>query len=183
MERLYLTQKHRSVLLKNHPFIGMVLELESDFLSCQLLVDISKGVCLVFNIGLLGLVQMNLKETGSIKPDLDSLSNNLSWVDEVVQDAVMDGQEGAGSWPLLLQLVGLPGGFGKNPSLGDENHMLSTELLLKFSDQPSLNLLEGLELRNRNEDDNSLLSPTAFLLTRPGLPPPNGDLRLKSMCF
>merc|ERR1719378_514021 len=117
MERLYLTQKHRSVLLKNHPFIVWFWELESDFLSCQLLVDISKGVCLVFNIGLLGLVQMNLKETRSIKSDLDSLSNNLSWVDEV-------GQEGARSWPLLLQLVGLPGGFGKNPSLGDENHML-----------------------------------------------------------
>merc|ERR1719378_772321 len=76
MERLYLTQKHRSVLLKNHPFIVWFWELESDFLSCQLLVDISKGVCLVFNIGLLGLVQMNLKETRSIKPDLDSLSKS-----------------------------------------------------------------------------------------------------------
>merc|ERR1719378_1702597 len=111
MERLYLTQKHRSVLLKNHPFIGWFWELESDFLSCQLLVDVSKGVCLVFNIGLLGLVQMNLKETRSITPDLDSLSNNLSWVDEVVQDAVVDGQEGADlglfCFSLLAFLVGL----------------------------------------------------------------------------
>ena len=36
-------------------------ELESDLLPGQLLVDGREGVCLVFNVGLLGFVKMNLK--------------------------------------------------------------------------------------------------------------------------
>jgi hypothetical protein len=32
--------------------------------------------------------------------------------------------------PLLLKLVGLPGGLGEDTPLGDEDHMLSAELLL-----------------------------------------------------
>ena len=36
-------------------------ELESDLLAGQLLVDRCEGVCLVFNVSLLGLVQVDLK--------------------------------------------------------------------------------------------------------------------------
>lgn len=118
-----------------------------------------------------------LEQAGSVEPNSDSLSNNLCRVDEVVQDGVVDSHQGAGSGSLLLQLVGLPGGLGKDSSLGNEDHVLATELLLKFSHKPTsskivsqiihldifisspgLNLLECLLLRNRHEDDNSLLA-------------------------
>ena len=74
--------------------------------------------------------QMYLKQTGSIEPNSDSLSDNLGGVDKVIEDAVVDSEEGAGPGPLLLQLVGLPGGLGQDPPLGDEDDMLATELLL-----------------------------------------------------
>ena len=42
----------------------------------------------------------------------------------------MHGHQSAGPGSLLLQLVGLPGGLGQDPPLGNEDHMLATELLL-----------------------------------------------------
>ena len=66
----------------------------------------------------------------------DPLANDLGGVDEVVQDGSVDGLQGAGPGPLLLQLVGLPGGLGQDPPLGDEDHVLPGELLLQLTDQP-----------------------------------------------
>jgi hypothetical protein len=45
-------------------------------------------------------------------------------------------REGSGPRPLLLELVGLPGGLGEDPSLGNEDHMLPAELLLQLTHQP-----------------------------------------------
>ena len=39
---------------------------------------------------------------------------------------------------LLLQLVCLPGGLGKDPPLGNKDHVLSRELLLKLPHQPEI---------------------------------------------
>ena len=71
-----------------------------------------------------------LEEAGSIQTDSYPLPDNLGWVDQVVQDSVVHGHQSAGSGSLLLQLVGLPGGLGQDPPLGNEDHMLATELLL-----------------------------------------------------
>ena len=59
---------------------------KSNFLSCQPLVDSSKCLNFVFNIGLLILVQMNLDQTCSIQPDADPLANNLSREDQIFKD-------------------------------------------------------------------------------------------------
>ena len=71
-----------------------------------------------------------LEEAGSIQTDSYPLPDNLGWVDQVVQDSVVDSHQSARSGSLLLQLVGLPGGLGQDPPLGNEDHMLATELLL-----------------------------------------------------
>ena len=71
-----------------------------------------------------------LEEARSVQTDSDSLSDNLRRVDQVVQDGVVDSHQGAGPGSLLLQLVGFPGGLGQDPPLGNEDHMLATELLL-----------------------------------------------------
>ena len=76
------------------------------------------------------MVVIYLEEARPIQADSYSLADNLSWVDQVVQDSVVDGHQSAGSRSLLLQLVGLPGGLGQDPPLGDEDDMLATELLL-----------------------------------------------------
>jgi len=118
----------------------------------------------VLNVGLLGLVQVDLEEASSVQADPDPLSNNLSWVDKIIQDSCMNGHQGAGPGALLLQLVCLPGGLGKDPPLGDEDHVLSRELLLKLPHQPGLDLLEGLELRDWDKDYDGLLTTGALHL-------------------
>ena len=79
---------------------------------------------------------MYLKQTGSIESNSDPLSDNLGGVDKVIEDAVVNSEEGAGPRPLLLQLVGLPGGLGQDPPLGNEHHVLAAELLLELSHKP-----------------------------------------------
>ena len=51
-------------------------------------------------------------------------------------------------WSLLLERVNLAGGLGQDSPLGDEDDVLARELLLKLADQPGLDLLERLQLRN-----------------------------------
>ena len=76
------------------------------------------------------LIVIYLEEARSIQADSYSLPDNLGRVDQVVQDSVVHGHQGARPGSLLLQLVGLPGGLGQDPPLGNEDHMLATELLL-----------------------------------------------------
>ena len=85
-----------------------------------------------------------LEEARPIQADSYSLPDNLSWVDQVIQDSVVHGHQSAGPGSLLLQLVGLPGGLGQDPPLGDEDHVLTTELLLQLSDQPTVQLCQSL---------------------------------------
>ena len=58
----------------------------------------------------------------------------------------MDSSQSAADGSLLLQLVCLPGGLGQNSSLGDEDDMLATELLLQLSDQSKILNLQLDEL-------------------------------------
>jgi len=118
----------------------------------------------VLNVGLLSLVQVNFEEASSIQTDPDPLSNDLSGVDKIVQDGSVYSHQGAGPWTLLLKLVGLPGRLGQDPPLGNKYHMLARELLLKLPHQPGLNLLEGFELRHRDEDYDGFLASRAFHL-------------------
>lgn len=62
---------------------------KSNFLSSQPLVDSSKCLNFMFNVGLLILVQMNLDQACGIKPDANSLANNLSWEHQVFKNRVM----------------------------------------------------------------------------------------------
>jgi hypothetical protein len=63
------------------------------------------------------------------------------------------------AWPLLLVLgPRLPRGLGQNFPLGDKHNMVSRELLLQFTDQTGLDLLELLELRHGHVDDDRLLA-------------------------
>merc|ERR1712183_575134 len=61
-------------------------ELEVDLLAGELLVHRGEGLCLVLDVGLLGLVQVDLEQTGAVQTDPNSLANNLGRVDEVIED-------------------------------------------------------------------------------------------------
>ncbi len=48
----------------------------------------------MFYCGLLGLIQMYFDKTRAIQLDADSLSYNLGWVAQVLQNAIMYGGQG-----------------------------------------------------------------------------------------
>ena len=81
----------------------------------------------------------------------DPLANDLRGVDEVVQDGGVHRLQGAGPGPLLLQLVGLPGGLGQDPPLRDEDHVLPGELLLQLTDQPRESKYQQGKFQSQNE--------------------------------
>ena len=116
----------------------------------------------MFNVGLLVLVQMNLEQSGSIQTETNPLADDLSGVDKIIKDSTVHGNQSTAPWPLLLLLVHLTSGFGKNSTLGNEYHVFAGELLFQFTDQTSLDLLEGLQLWHGNEDDNGLFALTNF---------------------
>ena len=90
---MYFKAKHdkEQVLLALDQGVG---ELEVDLLAGELLVDAGEGLGLVLDVGLLGLVQVDLEQTRTVLADPDPLADYLSWVDEVVQDVVMHSLQG-----------------------------------------------------------------------------------------
>merc|ERR1719232_862646 len=69
--------------------------------------------------------------------------------------------------------------LGQDPPLGNEHHVLAAELLLELSHKPGLDLLKGLELGHRHEDNNSLLSSGAVnLLSGGDVKLPEGSLQV-----
>ena len=72
----------------------------------------------------------------------------------------MDTSQSAALRPLLLD-TGVTGGFAQHSMLCNENNCDLTvrEPLLELLGQSLLDLVEGFQLRNRDEDINSLLLP------------------------
>jgi len=80
---------HLELLLNNGEF-------EHGVLSGQLLVD--SGVCLelVLGVVLVLAVQVYLQQLGTVVTDTESLADNLSGVDQVVEDGLVDGGNSLG---------------------------------------------------------------------------------------
>lgn len=69
----------------------------------------------------------------------------------------MNGSKSSGD-RTLLGLTVATAGLGENATLGKEDDVTVRELLLELTGQSLLNLVDGLEGRRREEDDNSLLA-------------------------
>ena len=50
----------------------------------------------MFNVGLLVLVQVDLEESGAVKTDPGTLANDLGGVDQVIEDGVVNSNQGTG---------------------------------------------------------------------------------------
>jgi hypothetical protein len=75
----------------------------------------------------------------------------------------VDSSQSARSGTSLL-LARVASRLGHDATLSNEKDMAVRELLLKLAGESLLDLVEGLQLRNGDEDDNSLLSTTEFNL-------------------
>jgi len=142
-------------------------EFEVDVFTGQLLVDGAERVDFVLNLGLLSLIEEDLHHAASVELDANSLTNDLSRVDQVIEDGRVDRRQSAVAGSLLLLLVArLFGRFRQDAPLGDEDDVTSAELLLQLPDQTRLDLLVGLELGNGDEDDDGAFSAAHVHLLR-----------------
>lgn len=166
--------------MKHLVLLGDLGELEVDTLACEALVDLRVGVESVVNTTTLLLVKDNLEDLGTVLLGAHALTDNLDGEDEVSKDGVVDGGECARTWALLgLRSAGTVGalGAGKDTAGSDDEDVTVGELLLELTGQageisvsdeveewwcqgylPLLDLVEALEERDGNEDDNSLAS-------------------------
>jgi len=75
----------------------------------------------------------------------------------------VDSSQSARSGTGLL-LTRVTSGLGHDATLSNEKDVAVRELLLELAGKSLLDLVEGLQLRNRDEDDDSLLATTEFNL-------------------
>jgi hypothetical protein len=92
----------------------------------------------VVNTTALLLVEDDLEGLAAVLLGAGALADDLDGVDEVVEDGVVDGREGAGTGALLLLVgAGVDGalGAGEDAALSDEEDVAVGELLLEFTGQ------------------------------------------------
>jgi hypothetical protein len=100
-----------------------------------------------------GRRSVHFDEPGAIDLNAGALANDLGGEDEVLKDGAVDSGEGPGGGAGLLQGPGASG-LLEDAALGNEDDVLSAELLLQLTDEPGLDLVEGLEKGDGDEDGN-----------------------------
>lgn len=156
-------------------------KLEGDVFSGQLSVHLTESVNLVINNGLLFGIQEDLGNLVAIDLGADTLSDNLSGVDEVVEKVLVNSGEGSGTRSLLGD-ARPPRRDGEDSAEGKEDNVSVGELLLEFAGKALLNFVELLEEWHWDKDDNSLLASTNLDLScAVELQGPKGSLQVTNL--
>jgi len=132
-------------------------EQELGGLSRESLVNSRKSCQLRFHICLILLVQENFQETGIVVPESGSFSDDVSWINKIFQNSIVNRCQSSASWPLLSLDMIVSGGFGQDSPLSNDDNMLSTELLLQLTHQSGLDLVIVGEELIRNEENDGFL--------------------------
>lgn len=107
------------------------------------------------------LVQDDLESLAAVLLGADTLADDLDGVNEVVEDGVVDSGQGARARTLLLLVgAGVDRALraGQDAALSNKEDVAVGELLLELTGQALLDLVEALEERDGDEDDNGLLA-------------------------
>ena len=112
-----------------------ISEHERNVLSSQLSVDAREAVQLVLEAGGIFGVQEALDQLSTVRGDTNSLSSDLSGVDEVFQNGSVNRGQRSRPGPGLLDTRAMTG-LWQDTALTDEKNMAVRELLLQLSSQP-----------------------------------------------
>lgn len=146
-----------NTLQQNHLFLNN-REGEFDVVLGDEAVDGTEGLQLVVDLLDILRVQVDLQQLGSIESVTSTLTNDLDRVDDVLKDGAVYVGESAGTRADLGTLVLTDVVLGQNGTLGNDAHVLTRELLLQFTNQTRLDLLELLVLTVWDEDDDGGLT-------------------------
>lgn len=100
-------------------------------------------------------------ETGATRAEADTLANDVSGENEVLEDSLVNSSQSAAARTLLTSLGALAAGLGEDAALAKEDDVFVAELLLKLTSKTLLvgqSVVEKGELRDRHEDDDSTLT-------------------------
>mmetsp|Transcript_16388 Transcript_16388/g.32816 ORF Transcript_16388/g.32816 Transcript_16388/m.32816 type:complete len:220 (+) Transcript_16388:114-773(+) len=143
-------------------------ELEHNILVGEGLVHIGKSLKLGLNVDQILGVKVDLEGLGTVSLISNSLADNLGRVYNILQYGLVDGGQGSGHRAGAL-LCGLSvEGLGEDGSLSNNDHVSAAELLLELADNSRLDLVEILQLAERNKDDDSLAASIQFHLLGSG---------------
>ena len=150
-------------ILFNHFCLQLKLwEFRINILAHELLIETRKCFNLVFHVVLLCFIQMDHYESAAAQFYGDSLTHNLTWENQVLQDGVMHGSQSAAPGMLLLIFcTTFLSWIRQNSPLSDEDDVLPSELL-QLVHQPHLDFQERFQLLNGNKDDDSFPATTNF---------------------
>lgn len=153
--------------------------MEGNLLVGQLSVDSSISISASLNIGLVTSIEVNLKDTLTIDLAAGALSSDLSGVDNVLKDSILDSSQGTGAGTQSLGLLGTSIALSKDVTLGNNDDVTSRELLLQLANKTSLDLVEGLlELEGHVHDDGLASRSTVNLLGGGDVKVTEGSLQL-----
>ncbi len=108
---------------------------------------------------------MALDEGTTVNSNLGSLTNNLSGIDDILEDRRMDGCQSAVAWTLLLRVrLALPAGLRENATESANEHLWTAELLLQLANKTVVELVVGTKLRCWDVDNNSFLVSNLIFL-------------------
>lgn len=163
-------------------------ELENDAAPSEATVDLGVGVEAVVDAAALLLVQDDLENLAVVLLGAEALADDLDGVDEIGQDGIVDGSQGARAGALLGLGVARPVGAlgaGQDAARGQDQDVAVRELLLQLTGEavcgggqsvhvrqeacesirrgdkrnlPLLDTVEAMQGRDGDKDDNSLLA-------------------------
>jgi hypothetical protein len=93
-------------------------------------------------------------DLGLVKSEANALSSNLSGVDDIVEDSIVNSSQGAASWALLLLDGVVASWLAEDASLSNDQHVLTAELLLELVHKSGLELAERRSKAVGDEDDD-----------------------------
>lgn len=139
-----------------------LLENEAHIFVGQLVVNNSVSAQLGLNVDLIFVIQVNLENLATINLAPGPLALDLSWVNNILQNSILDGGECPATWPQSLGFLITRVGFSEDAPLCNHDNVRPGELLLELAYEAVLDGLEGFVELEWNVDDNCLASRTTL---------------------
>ena len=144
-----------------HSLYYSLVEDEGNLLVGELAVDCCVGVGAGLNVGLILGVQVNLDDALAIDLASGALAGDLGGVNNVLEDGILDGGQGAGARAGGGRAGGALVGVAEDGALSDDEDVAAGELLLELADELLVDLVEGLEELVGDVKDDGLLAGSA----------------------
>lgn len=167
--------EHQTLLFITVLFVHLVFlsalglgEVKGDVATSETFVDLRVCVQSVVNTTSLLLVQNNLQSLAAIFLSTNALADNLNWVDEVSENAIVDSSESSGTRTLLSlgSARSVAALWARENAAGSEDYdMTVREFLLELTGETLLNSVEACKGWDGDKDDNSLLAVADFNLS------------------